>query len=331
MKSCIFNTRVLGSALSVVALAAPALAGEVDVVATGSVTSVSGPGLTDPVLAQLAQGQSVEWGFRTSDIGTATGPNGLAYSVANIGSRIVSGASMVGAVHAPGLNQLEIIDEPSTGVDSLTASMELPGQATALLQITNGSGSLISNNAITSLIGIGFVPFGGTSMTGQISDGVSTVSFSFVLVAFTDYDGPIGANYCTANPNSTGAVASITVEGSGQAAENDLTLRASGLPVDAFGFFITSRMQGVVLNPGGSDGNLCVTGSIGRYVGPGQIQQADASGAMSLTIDVTQMPQPIGFVAAVAGDNWSFQTWYRDSSPAGATSNFTNGFELAFN
>ena len=152
------------------------------------------------------------------------------------------------------------------------------------------------------------------------------------LEGFFIIESPLlGTNYCTPNPNSSGQLGLTRALGSSFVGQGDVTLTADFLPPLAFGFFITSPVQGLVLNPGGSSGNLCLAGSIGRYVGPGQIQQASAAGTMSLMIDVTQMPQPNGFVAAVAGDHWSFQTWYRDSSPAGATSNFTNGFELAFN
>ena len=42
------------------------------------------------------------------------------------------------------------------------------------------------------------------------------------------------------------------------------------------------------------------------------------------------IPTPTGAVAASAGDTYSFQTWFRDSSPAGPTSNFTNGLEILF-
>ncbi len=47
-------------------------------------------------------------------------------------------------------------------------------------------------------------------------------------------------------------------------ANNDLTLAASQLPNSSFGFFLTSRSQGFVMGPGGSQGNLCVGGAIGR-------------------------------------------------------------------
>ncbi len=144
-------------------------------------------------------------------------------------------------------------------------------------------------------------------------------------------DGSIGIAYCTAVVNSTGVAGELSAAGSLTVADNDVTLTASSLPTTAFGFFIVSMDQGFVMNPGGSTGNLCVAGSVGRYVGPGQIQNSGGSGSFSLALDLTAVPQPTGAVAAVAGDTWNFQTWFRDSGPMGATSNFTRGLEVNFN
>jgi len=109
-----------------------------------------------------------------------------------------------------------------------------------------------------------------------------------------------------------------------------VTLEASNLPNASFGFFLTSQTQGLTMNPGGSTGNLCLGGAIGRYVGPGQIQNSGSAGAISLAIDLTMTPTPTGLVAVQAGETWFFTAWHRDSVSGNATSNFTDGVELAF-
>ena len=109
-----------------------------------------------------------------------------------------------------------------------------------------------------------------------------------------------------------------------------MTLEASSLPTSAFGFFLVSDTQGFTAMPGGSMGNLCLAGSIGRYVGPGEIQNSGAAGAISLAIDLTSVPQPTGPVAVVAGETWNFQAWTRDSVGGQATSNFTDGLSIVF-
>jgi hypothetical protein len=143
--------------------------------------------------------------------------------------------------------------------------------------------------------------------------------------------GNVGVVYCTPSvPNSTGASATAYLLGSVIVAANDLTVGAADLPPNAFGYFLTSRQSDFVPLPGGSMGNLCLGGAIGRYVGPGQIQQADANGTIELALDLTAMPQPQGFVPAMIAQRWNFQAWYRDAIGGTATSNFTDGVYVVF-
>ncbi|MFT7167257.1 MAG: hypothetical protein ACI80K_000376 [Paracoccaceae bacterium] len=142
----------------------------------------------------------------------------------------------------------------------------------------------------------------------------------------------LGTNYCMANANSTALTGRMSAAGSLTVSNNDVTLTASDLPPFGFGFFITSDAEGFVTNPGGSAGNLCLLGAIGRFVGPGQIQNSGSGGEIVLAIDLMQIPAPTGFLSVQAGDTRSFQLWHRDSSSGGTpTSNFTNGLRLIFN
>ena len=142
--------------------------------------------------------------------------------------------------------------------------------------------------------------------------------------------GPIGTNYCSANANSTGNAGSISGFGETRVSANDVTLTASNLPPNQFGILIVSATQGFVPNAGGtSNGNLCLGGAIGRYVGPGEILSSGATGEFSLAIDLGLIPQGGGTTATVAGDTWNFQAWYRDG--VGLGSNFTDGLEILFN
>ena len=142
--------------------------------------------------------------------------------------------------------------------------------------------------------------------------------------------GSLGTSYCDAVVNSTGAPAELTASGSAAVLDNDLTLRAERLPHNVFGYFLTSRTQGFVANPAGSFGNLCLGGSIGRYVGNLQIKHSGPSGAFALQVDRTQTPTPTGHVPVMAGETWNFQAWHRDICGGSATSNFTNGLSIAF-
>ncbi len=152
------------------------------------------------------------------------------------------------------------------------------------------------------------------------------------LEGFFVLEGPIiGTSYCMANANSTGQSATTIASGSATLAENDVTLVAEGLPAFAFGFFLTSQTQAFITNPGGSEGNLCLSGSFGRYVGPGEIQSSGASGSITLAIDLTAMPQATGPIAAQVGETWNFQLWHRDQNMGVSTSNFTDGHSILFN
>jgi hypothetical protein len=141
----------------------------------------------------------------------------------------------------------------------------------------------------------------------------------------------LGVSYCSTNPNSQGTEGRMSATGSLAVANNDLTVTASDITSLVFGFFIVSRTEGFVMNPAGSAGNLCLGGAIGRYVGPGQIQNSGLAAEISLPIDLTLIPQPLGFEAVAPGDTWSFQLWHRDSDSGGnPTSNFTDGLRLTF-
>ena len=187
----------------------------------------------------------------------------------------------------------------------------------------------------------------GTNQSAQSSNGVISLSLGaaqntpFTSAPFTPrvwngrfcMDGMAGPgmNYCTPSvPNSTGSSARITATGSNVRANNDLTLQAQQLPNNAFGFFLTSRTQGTVNQPGGSQGVLCLSGGIGRYVGPGQIKNSGATGSFSLQLNLATMPTPTGPVSAQVGETWNFTTWYRDAVGGQATSNFTDGYSVTF-
>ena len=118
--------------------------------------------------------------------------------------------------------------------------------------------------------------------------------------------------------------------GSNVVVDNSLTLETTRLPLNAFAFYLTSRTQGFVQNPGGSAGNLCLSGAIGRYVGPGQIQNSGMTGGFQYMIDLNVHPTPTGIVQVQAGQTWNFQCWHRDSVGGAAVSNFSDAISIGF-
>lgn len=140
----------------------------------------------------------------------------------------------------------------------------------------------------------------------------------------------VGTPYCMVETNSSGGAATIEGNGSPVAANNDLTLSAGSMPANQFGFFLNSRVQAFVPMAGGSNGNLCLGGSIGRFDDPSEILNAGATGEFSLMIDLTNIPRSNSFEAAMSGETWYFQAWFRDIAAGGGGSNFTPGLEVGF-
>jgi hypothetical protein len=138
--------------------------------------------------------------------------------------------------------------------------------------------------------------------------------------------GPIGTNYCgPGNVNSTGLPSALSAIGSTFVADNFVTLTSSQLPLNQFGYYITSQTQGFIPFPGGSQGNLCLSGSVGRY--SGSIGSSGSTGLISLALDLSQTPQPAGPVSINPGESWNWQLWHRDQ---GGNSNFTDGIQITF-
>ena len=138
-----------------------------------------------------------------------------------------------------------------------------------------------------------------------------------------DTDSGLGENYCVATANSTGAAAFMSGLGTNVLADNDLTIAADLMAWNKFGYFIASQTQGFV-QPPGSQGNLCLSGSIKRYAL--NVMNTGPFGSFSMAVDLTAIP---GHGAVVVGETWNFQAWFRDNNP-GLTNNFTDGVLVLF-
>ncbi|MCP3920576.1 MAG: hypothetical protein GY711_34045 [bacterium] len=141
-------------------------------------------------------------------------------------------------------------------------------------------------------------------------------------------DGSFGTRYCTpAIPNSTGASGRIDTQGSPVVVDQDLTLAASQLPLQQFGYFLVSSGTDFILMPGGSQGALCLAAGpdLGRF--NAQVQSSGNTGSFSIPVDLTAIPVAAGPPhTVVSGETWHFQCWFRD----GATSNFTDAVTIDF-
>jgi hypothetical protein len=145
----------------------------------------------------------------------------------------------------------------------------------------------------------------------------------------TVQDVLLGKEYCSPNtPNSTGQPGRLNAVGSHCVSNNKVTLTASKLPMNEFGYVLNSTGLDQVVNPGGALGTLCLGGGhpMGRHNSPSEIRNSGVQGSFELDIDLTSMPGPGGQVTTVAGMGWAFQVWHRD----GSVSRFTNAVAIAF-
>jgi len=137
----------------------------------------------------------------------------------------------------------------------------------------------------------------------------------------------LGALYCSPGvANSSGRPGTILAQGSTFVAKRDVKLIADFLPKQQFGYFLASKTQGFVAQPGTSQGNLCLAADIARL--SRQIRNSGTYGSFSIPFDLLNVPtNPPSSV--LVGETWNFQAWYRDSNP-GVTSNFTDAVSIVF-
>ncbi|QDV08606.1 Soluble aldose sugar dehydrogenase YliI precursor [Planctomycetes bacterium Poly30] len=130
--------------------------------------------------------------------------------------------------------------------------------------------------------------------------------------------------YCTAEPNSSGAAASLVASGSASIAAADLTLEVTQLPAQALGYFLIAGQRASVPGFGGSEGVLCLDQPIARW--SSVVLSSGSGGQVSLTTDLTNLPPT---VQIAPGHTWNFQYWTRDANPA-PTSNTSSALSVTF-
>ncbi|MEZ6015469.1 MAG: BNR-4 repeat-containing protein [Planctomycetota bacterium] len=163
--------------------------------------------------------------------------------------------------------------------------------------------------------------------TGELDVYVDDIDVGQSGLTRTWYDGVAVARvtcaptlrYCDALPNSSGVPARIDRSGTCSVAANDLVLYASSAPSGAWSVFVYGH--GRTSTPL-ADGRLCIATSLGRM----SAQQVDFLGSIARPLDLSA---PLGSGGAVAvGETWSFQLWFRDSTPSGA--NLSDAIEVTF-
>ena len=213
--------------------------------------------------------------------------------------------------------------------DLLFVPINTASGAIWMLQGLDVTGSLLSDVALSANGPVSASPSNFTYLNFIVIDPTGAQISIGVQEVLIDYPTNLGFPYCSpAVPNSTGAFAVLSAEGSRVASRNQVTLHVAGAPPSQFGFFLNGRANSTTMMPAGSVGNLCLSGSIGRYNGVQEVFHTGITGTGALVLDLSQTPTPFGRTTIMGGERWFFQSWYRDS--AAQTSNFTNGLEVVF-
>jgi hypothetical protein len=184
-------------------------------------------------------------------------------------------------------------------------------------------GESVSTSDDAAIIWVDYNGTNGGTLEGYTVD-IPTIDVSANIA--------VGRQYCAANNNggspTFGADNSwMWIEGT-QALTNTHVARCENVTPNAAGYLITSRTTTNVNLAGGGLGRLCVAGG-GRYVNA--VQNSGTGRTYATNINPLNLPQPNGFVSAAAGETWHFQYWHRDTSPGGATFNFSNACSVTFN
>ena len=197
---------------------------------------------------------------------------------------------------------------------------------------TGDSGSLIpirfgvdpGDPTVGSLHSIDWLVPDFPTANGRIMVRMNTVQMNYEFYSDADFtiEVALGNRSCAGQAaNSSGSPAELHMVGSASIAGNGLVLNVSSLPANALGYPINSDTLGFAAMPGGSEGNLCLGGTIGRHIT--QVTSSGAAGFVSIPIDLTVLPRAGATVAAIAGEVWRFQYWTRDANPT-STSNFSD-------
>ena len=217
------------------------------------------------------------------------------------------------------LGDVEIL----SGIVDVVPLIGMPSQTDLAGTISTGqtvTGALAQSGSVltaTSLQNSSFTfndPASGTS---------ATINLMGMIVANSICATPV--TYCTSNPNSTGFEARTTITGSTRLQDQSAQLETDRLPLNSAGFYVFSDTPGNVPNPAGSQGVLCLGGTVLRL--SNFIQNSGATGAVDLGLPFGGLPAA---TVLQPGEEWHFQYWYRDAIGGTPTSNFSDAVRVVF-
>jgi hypothetical protein len=133
-------------------------------------------------------------------------------------------------------------------------------------------------------------------------------------IDYTPPGGCTGANYCTANPNSTGNAAAISFTGSCSITVNSFTLISQPVPNQSFLFFFGPNQIQVPFG----NGFLCVGGGLTRITPP----MTASNNTATRTLDLVGL--------GMTPSTQNFQCWFRDPMGGGSFFNTSDAIQVVF-
>lgn len=257
-----------------------------------------------------------------------------------LGGTFLGGATVYTAPAGTVANGMQVFDVEGDGdFDVVVTQIVFGDEPHEIVTLSNsGFGNFSAGTPFrASARGLGMNAFADIDLDGDFDlltspDPLYGVSPRHLTWFAGDSTTTYGEPYCSeAVANSTGEPGRVSVSGSPILQDDAARLRAWDTPRSAVGMFLTSRTRDLVTNVPGSVGVLCLGGAIGRFTGPGQVQDTGPTGTMSLDLDLQNMPDPVlGPVTVVVGQSWNFQAWSRDQVTGLPTSNFTDAVTVTW-
>ena len=147
------------------------------------------------------------------------------------------------------------------------------------------------------------------------------------------FELPVNVSSCPSpTPNSRGYTALLYANGNTDQTlgSYSLNLSANQMPLGQFGFFLASTDSAPGFTPMGSQGQLCLGGSILRI--NASAAAVSPEGTLQWEVNVNNVDEVSALPnmdMILPGQTWHFQAWHRDMNP-GSTSNTSDMAAITF-
>jgi len=327
------QTRVLTSRAAIIALGLSSLApiaaaSDVLVIVRGIVEREQGQGITSGPFANVQVGDSYIF------VGGVDRPPPGSPSTGSVLSNVrhetfyleMGGASVTDSyATTPGVATIynDAVDNGSLPFDAIVMGLPILDGGLVGIYYIDRNGIDFNTNNITQLAGTYTQSFPSAFVT--VADPVLFNSALQCRINSLEIinRSQLGQALCSpATPNSTGVQGELVAEGFDQVFANELVLRGTHLPIGQFSMLVGSTATTPPATVSNSAGFLSLVRPVGS-TGP-----APDIGTVIFQPNLEAMPQQGSFVAAMAGETWTFQGWHRDVMGGAVTSNFTTAVSV---